>query len=101
MRLLSCNENCLQKAHCLKCNFPNNCKYGSRVDVNCTTELSCLNQSISIKAICQYCWQATNEHVCQQVRNCSTHDIKLVKTSCRVLDHVFCKGHRKFNKNVR
>ncbi|KAI6178589.1 TM2 domain-containing protein [Aphelenchoides besseyi] len=93
---------CKEHAFCMSCDFPTDCRKGEPVEVNCTANSYC-PRGVSIKkeAICQFCWQTEpEEHECEQVKNCSTIDVRLVRTTCRVKSHVICMGSRAFFKNV-
>ncbi|KAI6241323.1 TM2 domain-containing protein [Aphelenchoides fujianensis] len=93
---------CTEHGTCLSCDFPPDCRAGETVEVNCTTNAAC-SRPVSLKkeAVCRYCWQTEeHEHDCDQLRNCSTIDVRPLRTTCRVKPHVVCMGHRAFHKNV-
>uniref|UniRef100_A0A183CMB5 Dolichyl-diphosphooligosaccharide--protein glycosyltransferase subunit KCP2 n=1 Tax=Globodera pallida TaxID=36090 RepID=A0A183CMB5_GLOPA len=64
---------------CLKCDFPADCSLGAPISVNCTL----------------------SEIVCEEMKNCSTNELSLHRTTCRAKSNVICAGRRTFFKNVR
>ncbi|CAD6186384.1 unnamed protein product [Caenorhabditis auriculariae] len=87
----------------LHCRFPDDCRLGETVTVNCTTGKECGPQkSLVKKAECRFCWQTRPEdHDCKPVTNCSTSSGRLHKTLCRVHSNVICIGVRNFHKKIR
>ncbi|KAI1713600.1 TM2 domain-containing protein [Ditylenchus destructor] len=94
---------CSNHGSCLSCSFPSDCQYGLLVMLNCTTHPKCpQRQTLRKEAVCRFCWQTPDhEHDCDELRNCSTQDFRLVRTQCKVADHVLCMGRRVFYKNIR
>ena len=98
---ISCPERmgCPGNGLCLACEFPSECQIGSNVTVNCSSP-RCGQQSIQRQAECLFCWQLADSQLeCEVLRNCSTNDVALHRTICKVRRNVICAGRRTFYKN--
>lgn len=95
-------SSCSDDARFLDCKFPEDCRLGETVTVNCTTTKDCrVEASMRRTTTCRYCWQTESwEHKCVAVTNCSTSSSKLVKTKCKTHQSVICIGQRIFTKKV-
>lgn len=95
---------CLNDGRCLSCKFPSGCRFNETVTVSCKTNSRCHDRQFPKRRVkCRFCWQIEDENdiECLEVRNCSTNDIHLHPTVCRVKPHVICMGQREFPKNVK
>jgi len=93
---------CSTHGSCLYCSFPSVCRDESLL-VNCSTTAICRKKRVVVKeATCKYCWQTDEiHHSCDEVIDCSTNDVNLVRTMCQVDERVICRGSRVFYKNIR
>uniref|UniRef100_A0AC35U5H3 TM2 domain-containing protein n=1 Tax=Rhabditophanes sp. KR3021 TaxID=114890 RepID=A0AC35U5H3_9BILA len=95
---------CPDTAKCFNCTFPDDCKYGSQIEVSCKNLNVCFHHfEIKQKAICRYCYQTKPgvEHSCSKVRDCSSTANRYHRAICEVNDKTICIGNRRFFKNVR
>ncbi|EGT33453.1 hypothetical protein CAEBREN_20899 [Caenorhabditis brenneri] len=87
----------------LACKFPQNCRIGETVTVNCTSRKGCPNpiSKNSVEAVCRFCWQLQeSDYDCEPATNCSTSSTKLQLTKCSAHSSVVCMGQRQFYKRV-
>uniref|UniRef100_A0A914GYU8 Dolichyl-diphosphooligosaccharide--protein glycosyltransferase subunit KCP2 n=1 Tax=Globodera rostochiensis TaxID=31243 RepID=A0A914GYU8_GLORO len=88
---------------CLKCDFPVDCSLGEPISVNCTlANCGHSRRTVQLQTKCRFCWQLEqSEIVCEEMKNCSTNELSLHRTTCRAKSNVICAGRRTFFRNVR
>jgi len=92
---------------CMHCVYPDTCKYGQSITVNCTkrSNVTCSGPADFQRTLtCRYCYQAAGwEQQCTASTSCRAvaAPLQSYRANCTVAEDVLCLGRRNFYRMLR